>query len=71
MEEKNLEVNDAGGVSEDNSKKPGDETKSKDITNEETDRAKQDNNKKIEDNEVKKKEPDKKENVLQAKEDGT
>ena len=71
MEEKNLEVNDAGGVSEDNSKKSGDETKSKDITNEETDRAKQDNNKKIEDNEVKKKEPDKKENVLQAKEDGT
>ena len=103
MEEKNLEVNDAGGVSEDNSKKPGDETKSKDITNEETDRAKQDNNKKIEDNEVKKKEPekeeikkeeikkeeikkeetkskegnkvekepDKKENMPQAKEDGT
>lgn len=71
MEEKNLEVNDAGGVSEDNSKKSGDETKSKDITNEETDRAKQDNNKKIEDNEVKKKEPDKKENMLQAKEDGT
>ena len=66
-----MEVNDAGGVSEDNSKKSGDETKSKDITNEETDRAKQDNNKKIEDNEVKKKEPDKKENVLQAKEDGT
>ena len=61
MEEKNLEVNDAGGVSEDNSKKPGDETKSKDITNEETDRAKQDNNKKIEDNEVKKKEPEKEE----------
>ena len=103
MEEKNLEVNDAGGVSEDNSKKPSDETKSKDITNEETDRAKQDNNKKIEDNEVKKKEPekeeikkeeikkeeikkeetkskegnkvekepDKKENMPQAKEDGT
>ena len=103
MEEKNLEVNDAGGVSEDNSKKSGDETKSKDITNEETDRAKQDNNKKIEDNEVKKKEPekeeikkeeikkeeikkeetkskegnkvekepDKKENMPQAKEDGT
>lgn len=103
MEEKNLEVNDASGVSEDNSKKPGDETKSKDITNEETDRAKQDNNKKIEDNEVKKKEPekeeikkeeikkeeikkeetkskegnkvekepDKKENMPQAKEDGT
>ena len=71
MEEKNLEVNDAGGVSEDNSKKSGDETKSKDITNEETDRAKQDNNKKIEDNEVKKKEPDKKENTPQAKEDGT
>ena len=47
MEEKNLEVNDAGGVSEDNSKKSGDETKSKDITNEETDRAKQDNIKKI------------------------
>ena len=61
MEEKNLEVNDAGGVSEDNSKKSGDETKSKDITNEETDRAKQDNNKKIEDNEVKKKEPEKEE----------
>jgi len=61
MEEKNLEVNDAGGVSEDNSKKPSDETKSKDITNEETDRAKQDNNKKIEDNEVKKKEPEKEE----------
>ena len=61
MEEKNLEVNDASGVSEDNSKKPGDETKSKDITNEETDRAKQDNNKKIEDNEVKKKEPEKEE----------
>ncbi len=61
MEEKNLEVNDAGGVSEDNSKKPGDETKSKDITNEETDRAKQDNNKKIEDNEVNKKEPEKEE----------
>ena len=71
MEEKNLEVNDAGGVSEDNSKKSGDETKSKDITNEETDRAKQDNNKKIEDNEVKKKEPDKKENTPQAKEEGT
>jgi len=93
MEEKNLEVNDAGGVSEDNSKKSGDETKSKDITNEETDRAKQDNNKKIEDNEVKKKEPekeeikkeetkskesnkvekepDKKENMPQTKEDGT
>ena len=71
MEEKNLEVNDAGGVSEDNSKKSGDETKSKDITNEETDRAKQDNNEKIEDNEVKKKEPDKKENMPQAKEDGT
>ena len=71
MEEKNLEVNDAGGVSEDNSKKSGDETKSKDITNEETDRAKQDNNKKIEDNEVKKKEPDKKENTPQTKEDGT
>ena len=61
MEEKNLEVNDAGGVSEDNSKKPGDETKSKEITNEETDRAKQDNNKKSEDNEVKKKEPEKEE----------
>ncbi len=61
MEEKNLEVNDAGGVSEDNSKKSGDETKSKDVTNEETDRAKQDNNKKIEDNEVKKKEPEKEE----------
>ena len=61
MEEKNLEVNDASGVSEDNSKKPGDETKSKDITNEETDRAKQDNNKKSEDNEVKKKEPEKEE----------
>ena len=71
MEEKNLEVNDAGGVSEDNSKKSGDETKSKDVTNEETDRAKQDSNKKIEDNEVKKKEPDKKENTPQAKEDGT
>ena len=103
MEEKNLEVNDAGGVSEDNSKKSVDETKSKDVTNEETDRAKQDNNKKIEDNEVKKKEPekeeikkeeikkeeikkeetkskegnkvekepDKKENMPQAKEDGT
>ena len=61
MEEKNLEVNDAGGVSEDNSKKSVDETKSKDVTNEETDRAKQDNNKKIEDNEVKKKEPEKEE----------
>ena len=98
MEEKNLEVNDAGGVSEDNSKKSVDETKSKDVTNEETDRAKQDNNKKIEDNEVKKKEPekeeikkeeikkeetkskegnkvekepDKKENMPQAEEDGT